>query len=163
SAEADVRLAAIRRLSDRAALLSLAEAAGPRAAGGARLQPAGSEGVRRAALEPLSRLDGQPGGPRHTRLREMPLDPAPARPGQPRLALDFRIATDEKRYVRDDSGALVKGKVLVEAVTVTVRRGGELLFRKVYRGNKARRGEVFGAGAPVEGGYRVKFNPAEVD
>jgi ATP-dependent Clp protease ATP-binding subunit ClpB len=86
--------------------------------------------------------------------------------GLGRLEPHFRVAVDEKRYIRGESanpGAPAKGKVLVESVTISVRTDVRLLFRKTYRGNKPRKGEAFNAQALEEGGYLLKWNPAEVD
>ena len=94
----------------------------------------------------------------------MLLDPAIEGPAG-HLELEFGVRFDEKRYVKDNRGAELpaKGKVLVETVTVEVRSGETVLFRKAYRGHKARRAEAFGSEIPVEGGYLVKVNFAEVD
>jgi hypothetical protein len=113
------------------------------------------------------RVEAPAPDPRDVQVRLMLLDPAIAgRHG--RLDVDFRVALDEKRYVKDEAasggpGTPVKGKVLVENVTLTIRRGDEVLFKKSYRGHKARKAEAFSPEAPVEGGYLMKVNSAELD
>jgi hypothetical protein len=46
---------------------------------------------------------------------------------------------------------------------VTIRKGGEVLFRKSYRGHRSRKAEAFNPGAPLQGGYLIRVNSAEVD
>jgi hypothetical protein len=81
------------------------------------------------------------------------------------VELAFRIRLDEKRYIKDEGPTQppVKGKVLVENVSVSLRNGAMVLFRKTYRGNKSRKAEAFNNDAPVQGGYLVKLNGAEID
>jgi hypothetical protein len=122
-------------------------------------------GPREAALDRLIEVRSQPADPRNRRVQAMLLDPALVRSLGP-LELDVRIGVDEKRYVRDDPGSgspPTKGKVLVETVSLAIRRGDEVLFRKSYRGHKARKGEAFSSGSAVQGGYLTKVNAAEVD
>jgi hypothetical protein len=82
------------------------------------------------------------------------------------LDVAFRVGTDEKRYLQESDDAATpppKGKVLVESVTVSIQRGEETLLQRVFRGNRGRRSEVFAPGSPVEDGYRVRVNRAEID
>jgi len=124
-------------------------------------------GVRAAAVERTLRVGAQAPDPREVGIRLLLLDPAIAgRYG--RLDMAFQVALEEKRYVKDEapSGgteALVKGKVLVENVALTIRRGDEVLFKKAYRGRKARKAEAFNPEAPEQGGYLMKVHPAELD
>jgi hypothetical protein len=53
--------------------------------------------------------------------------------------------------------------VLLENVSIAIRAGDEVRFRKLYRGNKPRRAEVFAPGMATAGGYFVKLNRAEID
>jgi hypothetical protein len=146
-----VRSAAVHRLSDPGVVQRI-------------LERTTDPVVRAAAVERLAGGGAQPVDPRNVRIREMLLDPAIVKLlGS--LELDFSSRFDEKRYLKDDeqTGVPTKGKVLIESLSVAVRNGGEILFKKVYKGNKGRRSEVFDSGLPVQGGYRIKVNPAEVD
>jgi hypothetical protein len=124
--------------------------------------------VRRAALReqagPLD-VESQGADPRKLLVRRMLADPALVKL-LGRLELDFRVGVDEKRYVKEDVASVepaAKGKVLVESVAVTIRKGDQVLFRKSYRGQRSRKAEAFDPEAPVQGGYLIRVNSAEVD
>jgi hypothetical protein len=121
--------------------------------------------VRAAAVERAAGATTPAADPRIVTVRRMILDPAiTGRLGS--LDCDARIRQDEKRYAKDDETASApptKGKVLVEYVTLSIRKGDQILFRSTYRGHKSRKAEAFGADSPVSGGYLVKVNAAELD
>jgi hypothetical protein len=109
-------------------------------------------------------LDGQPEDPRNVTLRRIVLDPAiVAHYGD--LDVDFRLARDEKRYVKEGAaaGPARKGKVEVERVTLVIRKGDETVFARTFAGEKAKKAESFDPHAPVEDGYLVVHHPAVVD
>ena len=63
---------------------------------------------------------------------------------------------DEKRYVREDAPASYpppKGKVLIERVSISIRKGPEILFKKTYLGSKGRKLESFSPDLAVVEGY----------
>jgi hypothetical protein len=102
---------------------------------------------------------------RNLEIRRMLRDPIFVR-SLGRLEIDFRIGLDEKRYVKEDVDAgdeASKGKVLVETVALTIRKGRDVVFKKTYRGHKSRKAEAFSSGAPIRDGYLLKVNSAEVD
>jgi hypothetical protein len=165
-----VRSTALRRLTDRQALATLA-----RSHPDWRMRKAAVERVDdRAVLTAIAAEDQDadvreaahlvldPGWPSAgtppERIRSLLADPALVALHGP-LDLEARVSEDERRYVREDD----KGKVLVERVSVLVRSGDGILFEKIYRGKKGRKGESFPDDAPQEDGYRLKVNPAEVD
>jgi hypothetical protein len=148
----ELRLLAIRRLSDP---LVLRQA----------LEDADDPDLRAEALDRTIEVEAQVRDPRNVQVRLLLLDPAVVESYGP-LSLDFRIRTEERRYIQERDGGTEpppKGKVLVESVGIAIRRGTEVLFEKTYRGSKARRAEPFNSGAPVQGGYLVRVNPADVD
>jgi hypothetical protein len=174
----DVRRAAFVRLSqvDLAALASSAPQDAARvqavqyldeAESLERLSAADDPAVRAAARARLARLTEQPESddPRLERVRVLLSDPA-LRQGQGPLRLESRVWVDERRYVGDEAQGTrspPKGKVLLENVSIAIRAGDEVRFRKLYRGNKPRRAEVFAPGMARAGGYFVKLNRAEID
>jgi multidrug efflux pump subunit AcrA (membrane-fusion protein) len=48
-------------------------------------------------------------------------------------------------------------------VSLSIRRGDDTIFKKVYRGLKSRKAEPFDSASPMQAGYLVKVNAAEVD
>ncbi len=132
-----------------------------------RLLEADDPAVRGAARARLARLSDRPetDDPRLERVRVLLSDPA-LRTGQGPLQLESRVWIDEKRYVGDEAQGTrspPKGKVLLENVSIAIRAGDDVRFRKLYRGNKPRRAEVFAPGMARAGGYFVKLNRAEID
>ena len=147
-----MRLQAIRGLSDPEVLRHVLEAAA-------------DPDLLKAALDRTVEIEGQVADPRNVEVRRILLDPVIVK-HYGRLDLDCRISTDERRYIKErDEGKEqpAKGKVLMESVGLAIREGDEVLFRKTYRGNKARRAEPFNPGAPVQGGYLVKVNRTDID
>jgi hypothetical protein len=147
-----VRLLAIRRLADRRLLAEVA-------------RTAGDAGLRAEALARAAQAEGEVPDPKNVQVRHILLDPA-LRNHYGELELAFRLWTEEKRYVKEDedlSEPQPKGKVLVENVSLAIRRGDEVLFEKSYRGNRPRKAEPFAPGYPREGGYLVKVNAADID
>jgi len=147
-----VRLAAVAALSDRDALRRV-------------LDTASDPEVRGAAEVRMIGLQGESPDPRNLTLRRILAERA-LTDHYGTLDLDFRIWTDEKRYVREDDDASTnppKGKVVSEFITVSVRQGTKVLYRKTFRARKPRKSEVFAQGSLREEGYGVKLNRAEID
>ena len=51
----------------------------------------------------------------------------------------------------------------MERVSLSIRKGPEVLFKKTYLGSKGRKLEAFPPDMAVVDGYHVKIHPAEVD
>jgi hypothetical protein len=118
-----------------------------------------------AAVARSLQLTSQPGDRRNATVRRILGEPVLAS-HYDGLDVDYRVWNEEKRYVKDvDKGDVPppKGMVLVENVSLTISDGPTVLFKKAYKGNKARRTEAFAPGTPVKDGYHVKFNAAEID
>ncbi len=152
SDDTSVRLAAIRRTAEKDVL---ARCAGR----------TGDPEVRDEALRRMAQLQGQAVDPRNTLVRQILLEPTIlAHYGG--LELDCRIWMEEKRYVKEDGAASYpppKGKVLMERVSIAIRKGQEVLFRKTYLGSKGRKLESFPPELAIVEGYHVKVHPADVD
>jgi hypothetical protein len=151
-ADRSVRLAAIRQVAEMDVLKRCAS------------QTSDAE-IRGEAFRRMARLQGQTVDPRNALVRRILLDPAIVR-HYGELDLDFTVSTDEKRYVREDGPGSYpppKGKVLIERVSVSIRKGQEILFKKTYLGSKGRKLESFSPELAVVDGYSVKVHSADVD
>jgi hypothetical protein len=151
-APASIRGEAIESIGDRAVLAELARSTLPAE-------------LRALAVRRQERIVGRASDPRIESLRAI-LDDRSMRGSGPELTLESRIWSEERRYVSAESGATdprSKGKVLQENVSVTVRRGDEVLLRALYRGYKPHRAEAFEPSADAVGGYLLKFHPARID
>jgi hypothetical protein len=51
----------------------------------------------------------------------------------------------------------------MERVSISIRKGPEILFKKTYLGSKGRKLESFPPELAVVEGYHVKVHPADVD
>jgi hypothetical protein len=152
SGDRAVRLAAIREVAEKEVLSRCAS-------------QAGDPELRDEAFRRMAQLEGQAVDPRNTLVRQILLDPAVVK-YYGGLDLDCKIWMEEKRYVKEDAPASYpapKGKVLMEHVSITIRRGSEVLFKKTYLGIKGRKLESFPPELAVVEGYHVKIHSADVD
>ena len=147
-----VRLAAIRQVAEKDVLSRCAS-------------QTGDSEIRDEALRRMAQIQGQAVDPRNTLVRQILLDPAVVK-YHGGLDLDCKIWMEEKRYVKEDADASYpppKGKVLMERVSISIRKGPEILFKKTYLGSKGRKLESFPPELAVVEGYHVKIHPADVD
>ena len=91
-----------------------------------------NKAVRAAALDRMIEAGSQVDDARNLEIRRMLRDPIFVR-SLGRLEIDFRIGMDEKRYVKEDVDAgdeASKGKVLVETVALTIRKGRDACLQE---------------------------------